>query len=203
MITVLAGVNGAGKSSIGGSAIRAAGGQYFNPDEESRSLLLARPELTLDEASGLVWRHGVERLQQSISGNTNWVFETTLGGRTITRLLLQAAAQDRKVRIWYCGLESPEKHIERVRARVARGGHDIPEHQIRYRYVASLKNLCRLAPCVEHLAVYDNSRDLDPSGRPSPRLLLKAEQGRIIALANNLPPWARSIAGAFVPPDTP
>ncbi len=199
MITVLAGVNGAGKSSIGGSAIRAAGGQYFNPDEESRSLLLARPELTLDEASGLVWRQGVERLQQAISRNTNWVFETTLGGHTITSLLLEAAAQGRKVRIWYCGLESPEKHIERVGARVARGGHDIPEHQIRYRYVASLKNLCRLAPQVDHLAVHDNSRDLDQSGRPSPRLLLKAEQGRIVTLADKLPPWTRSIAGAFIP----
>ena len=30
---VLAGVNGAGKSSIGGAAIRAAGGEYYNPDE--------------------------------------------------------------------------------------------------------------------------------------------------------------------------
>ncbi len=203
MITVLAGVNGAGKSSIGGSAIRTRGGQYFNPDEESRWLLLTHPELTPDEASGRVWRQGVERLRQAISSNANWVFETTLGGHTITDLLLQAATQGVMVDIWYCGLESTEKHIERVQARVARGGHDIPEHRIRYRYVESLKNLCRLAPYVRHLAVYDNSRGLDRSGRPSPRLLLSAEHGQIVMLAGDLPHWAQPIAGALMPERLP
>lgn len=203
MITVLAGVNGAGKSSIGGSAIRARGGHYFNPDEESRALLLAHPELTPDETSGRIWRHGVERLRQAIDSDTNWVFETTLGGRTITGLLLHAAKQGVAVDIWFCGLESAEKHIERVQARVARGGHDIPDHRIHYRYVESLKNLCRLAPLVRHLAVYDNSRNLDPSGRPSPRLLLSAKHGSIVTLAEDLPRWARPIAGALMPERLP
>ena len=40
-IYVLAGVNGAGKSSIGGAMIRAAGGQYYNPDEAARQLMEA------------------------------------------------------------------------------------------------------------------------------------------------------------------
>ena len=32
----LAGVNGAGKSSVGGAMIRASGADYFNPDEAAR-----------------------------------------------------------------------------------------------------------------------------------------------------------------------
>ena len=39
-IHVLAGVNGAGKSSIGGAAIRAFGGEYYNPDEAARGLTI-------------------------------------------------------------------------------------------------------------------------------------------------------------------
>ncbi|HWS90974.1 MAG TPA: ZTL protein, partial [Mycobacterium sp.] len=48
---VLAGVNGAGKSSIGGAAIRAAGGDYYNPDEAARALMVANPGLGQPEAN--------------------------------------------------------------------------------------------------------------------------------------------------------
>ena len=35
------------------------------------------------------------------------------------------------MRIWFVGLSSPELHMARVRSRVARGGHDIPEEKLR------------------------------------------------------------------------
>ena len=52
-ITVLAGTNGAGKSSIAGTRLREAGGAYFNPDEETRRILTANPGMALGEANGL------------------------------------------------------------------------------------------------------------------------------------------------------
>jgi predicted ABC-type ATPase len=45
-IYVLAGVNGAGKSSIGGAAFRERGSDYYNPDEAAREIREAHPELT-------------------------------------------------------------------------------------------------------------------------------------------------------------
>lgn len=39
MILVIAGVNGAGKSSVVGSNLREKGGNYFNPDEATQLLL--------------------------------------------------------------------------------------------------------------------------------------------------------------------
>jgi len=199
LITVLAGVNGAGKSSIGGSSLRVAGAEYFNPDEEARALMQQFPGLSLEQSNERIWHEGVERLRAAITNNIDWTFETTLGGRTITDLLLQAAEKGIAIKVWYCGLDSPEKHIERVRVRVARGGHDIPEERIRYRYISSLKNLCRLAPACAMLAVYDNSRDIVKDDKPSPRLLLRAGQGRLDHLASDLPRWARPVAGALLP----
>ena len=79
------------------------------------------------------------------------------------------------------------------------GGRDIPENRIRYRYVESLKNICRMAPLCRELVVYDNSEDIDETGRHSPRLLLKAEQAALVMLVDDLPRWARPIAGAFAP----
>ena len=55
---VLAGVNGAGKSSIGGAAIRAAGGEYYNPDEAARALMAANPGLGQTEANAAAWQQG-------------------------------------------------------------------------------------------------------------------------------------------------
>jgi predicted ABC-type ATPase len=198
LITVLAGANGAGKSSIGGASLRAAGGQYFNPDEQTRDLILAHPGLDQEQANMLVWRAGVEQLRRAIANNTDWTFETTLGGQTITGLLLQAIEGGIEVNIWYCGLDSADQHIERVKARLARGGHDIPHDRIRYRYVESLKNICRLAPACNILTVYDNSTAIDEHGKPYPQLLLTAVHGELRMIMPDLPHWARPIAGVFL-----
>lgn len=52
-IYVLAGVNGAGKSSIGGAAFRQFGSDYYNPDEAARALLAANPALTQAAANSV------------------------------------------------------------------------------------------------------------------------------------------------------
>lgn len=92
-----------------------------------------------------------EALKWAIEKRLDFSFETTLGGNTITKLLLKAAEQGTEVHVWYEGLSSPELHIARVRARVSRGGHDIPAHDIHRRYEHSRLNLIAqlplLTPC--------------------------------------------------------
>ena len=194
MISVLAGVNGAGKSSIAGESLRAAGTDWFNADEFVRSLQTQFPNRPLDEINSAIWSEGVRRLKRAIQENTDYTFETTLGGKTITNTLLDAIAAGTQLSIWYCGLASPELHIERVAARVARGGHDIPEALIRARYKQSMRNLCRLTPGLHELAVYDNSASLDESGRPRTRQLLHVVDGQLIKVDRDMPDWAKPVA---------
>ena len=194
MITVLAGVNGAGKSSIGGSKLHAEGLEWYNPDEVARALHAQYPNRLLDEINSQVWHEGLSRLKEAIRDNTDFAFETTLGGNTITRTLLQAVASGIRVNIWYCGLETPELHIERVKARVARGGHDIPENKIRTRYQTSMQNLCLLANGVHQVSVYDNSQPLGHDMKPNLRLLLQFESDDIKGLDQNMPEWAKPVA---------
>lgn len=194
MILVLAGVNGAGKSSIGGACLRANGQNWYNPDEIAREMRLRFPQRRSRDIDSQVWHEGLNRLKHAIRTDTHFVFETTLGGNSITTTLLDAIAAGLAVRIWYCGLESPELHIERVAARAARGGHDIPEHKIRERYISSMRNLCRLAPGLNKLAVYDNSNPLDGSGLPDVHELITVENGSITRLNENMPDWARPVA---------
>jgi predicted ABC-type ATPase len=199
-ISVLAGTNGAGKSSIAGQMVRREGGRYFNPDEAARRILVVSPALTLAEANGLAWREGVERLRAAIQRGDDYTFETTLGGNTIVELLEQAAESGREVWVWYAGLSSPELHIRRVAARVRRGGHDIPEADIRRRYTNSQINLIRLMPRLTALAVFDNSAQADPAtGRaPEPVLVLQLERGKIVGPPDlrSTPEWAKAIVAA-------
>jgi hypothetical protein len=44
-IHVIAGVNGAAKSSIGGAMVRKSGADYYNPDEAAYRLIRAYPGL--------------------------------------------------------------------------------------------------------------------------------------------------------------
>ena len=199
-IYVLAGVNGAGKSSIGGAAFRAAGTDYYNPDEAARALIAANPNLTQAELNSAAWHEGVKLLKRAIAERKHFAFETTLGANTIPRLLAQAAAQGIETHIWYVGLASPELHIERVQARVRRGGHDIAAEHIRRRFEHSRLNLIELMSGLTALRVYDNSTDADPTtGKtPKPKLVLHMMRGKICNLRDlkHTPTWAKPIVAA-------
>jgi predicted ABC-type ATPase len=197
---VLAGVNGAGKSSIGGAILRASGADYYNPDEVARQLTISNPTLTQAQANSAAWRNGVELLRRAIGERKTFAFETTLGANTIPRLLAQAAFQGIQIYVWYVGLSSPELHIERVRARVRRGGHDIAPEHIHRRYEHSRLNLIELLPQITALRVYDNSAEADPAAGkvPKPKLLLHMENGKILNSRNlrRTPDWAKPIVAA-------
>jgi predicted ABC-type ATPase len=199
-IYVIAGVNGSGKSSIGGAVFRESGGEYYNPDEVTRMLMAANPMLTQVDANSAAWHRGVKLLKRAIAERKDFAFETTLGANTIPRLLAQAASHDIEIYIWYVGLSSVELHIERVRARVRRGGHDIPAEQIRRRYEHSRLNLIDLLPQITGLRVYDNSVDADPAAgkTPKPKLVLLIERGKILNPRNlkQTPEWAKPIVAA-------
>lgn len=202
-ITVLAGVNGAGKSSVAGASLRQDGGDYFNPDEWTRRLQ-ASGHMSLDEANARAWEKGRSGLEDAIRRRQDFNFETTLGGSTITELLQRALDEGLEVAVFYVGLASPELHIARVRARVAAGGHDIPEEKIRKRYRDSMQNLVRLAPRLTELVVYDNSAEADPKTglTPEPQLILRAANGQLVEHCKlaECPEWAKPILGFFTVP---
>ncbi|HMP74068.1 MAG TPA: ZTL protein [Kiritimatiellia bacterium] len=199
---VLAGVNGSGRSSIGGAKMESQGVEYYNPDRVARKLRDMHPTMTPGVANSHTWMLGKELLEQSIARKDVYAFETTLGGHTITNLLISGATAGMQVKIWYVGLESVERNIARVRARVERGGHDIPVADIRKRWDSSRRNLIALLPQLHSLRLYDNSHEADPhEGKPPrPQLLLHVEARKIVE-PNGLsraPEWAKPIiAGAL------
>jgi predicted ABC-type ATPase len=199
-IYVLAGVNGAGKSSLGGAAFRAFGADYFNPDEAARQMMAADPGLRQTNANARAWQAGKRLLERAIAAKLDFAFETTLGANTMPRLLREAAEKGVAVNIWYVGLSNPELHIARVKSRVRKGGHDISEADIRRRYQHSRLNLIELLPHLAALRVVDNSAEGDPSAgkMPEPVLVLHMERGKILNAGDlpATPDWAKPIVAA-------
>jgi predicted ABC-type ATPase len=202
LIFVLAGTNGAGKSSVGGAWLRASGSDYLNPDEETINIRAANPGITLAEANAAAWERSKSLLERAIATRSKYAFETTFGGNTIPALLESAATAGIAVHIWFVGLSSPELHMQRVRARVAKGGHDIPEVKIRERYDNSRVNLIRLLPKLAELRLYDNSANADPTTGtpPEPKLILHWLNGEIVESCGPkfAPDWTKPILAAAI-----
>ncbi len=178
----------------------AKGTDYFNPDDAAARIRHTRPHLSETEANSQAWYQGKRLLQRAIAERLNFAFETTLGGTTIPALLSSALSAGLEVRVWYVGLNSIELHIARVRARVEKGGHPIPEQKIRDRYDRSRLNLIRLMPWLTELLVYDNSSEADPDAgeRPEPMLLLHMASGKMVSSYDLqfIPEWAKPILAA-------
>jgi predicted ABC-type ATPase len=199
VVFVLAGVNGAGKSSVGGELLRSAGLDWYNPDAFAREVR-AIMNCSVEEANSIAWEEGRSRLAHAIRTQTNFALETTLGASTIPTMLSEAAATH-DVRVWYCGLDSQLDTGDVVVRRVKAGGHDIPEARIRERWQSSMRNLIALLPRIKSLQVYDNSNDVKPGQAiPDPLLIMDWRDGKLskpgptsrAALAR-VPEWAKPL----------
>lgn len=177
---------------------------WFNPDSYARELV-REAGMDLGEANACAWGYGRTRLEKAIATRSNHAFETTLGGTTITRLLAEAS-RSHSIMMLYCGLASPEQHIERVKQRVAHGGHPIADEKIRERWDASRLNLLKLLPRLARLQVFDNSASVEPGQDiPDPVFVLDVEKGRVnfpdhndAAQMKAVEPWARPIVEAAI-----
>jgi predicted ABC-type ATPase len=192
---VAAGTNGAGKSSLVGEYLAEQGSAYFNPDLFARQLIEQGWEVAA--ANAQAWKTGLEGLQRAIARNEDFSFETTLGGSTIAQTLHAAIDAGLAVYLLYVGLSSPDLHIERVRERVKRGGHDI-----RRRYTASLTNLVSFLGKATEVHVFDNSAE-SAEGLPQSRLVFRMQGRKIVepmvdALLEDPPAWAKPIIAAAI-----
>ena len=198
MITVIAGVNGPGKSSVAGANLRHHGADYFNPDEVARDLRANDPGLSEVKANAQAWQMGYQQLRRAIDEGRDYVLETTLGGNTLCQTLHDAIDQGEEVRLFFVGLTSPELHIARVTARVNRGGHPIPEAKIRERWVSAIHNAMGLIPRCAAVNVFDNSVE-DIGEGPQPVCLFALQGDHFISPpVEPMPHWAKPLASAAI-----
>lgn len=135
---MLGGPNGAGKSTVAPRLLRDALGimAFVNADDLARGLAGFAPETAALQAGRLM----LDRLAELTRGRATFAFESTLAGLGMRGLLTRCLDAGYRVHVVYLWLPSPEFALARVRRRVAEGGHDIPERDVRRRWARSLVN---------------------------------------------------------------
>lgn len=156
---IVAGPNGSGKSSAYQDAKIEFGGRsvwIVNPDLLSKRI--HDTENLPAEAANYEAVNRIERwLQSSIDVHKTVGVETVLSTDKYRRLVQHA--KDRGFLIWlvYVVLDSPERNVERVRMRVLKGGHPVPEDKIRARYARSLQQFPWFLDQCDQAWIFDNS----------------------------------------------
>jgi predicted ABC-type ATPase len=156
---LIAGPDGVGKTTYARAHLATAAGtvDFVNLDEIARGLSPLAPERGR-VASG---RIAIARLREFFAARTTCATETTLSGAAQKNLIAEAKAAGFAVGILYFAVRAPETCIVRVARRVAEGGHDVPEADLRRRFARSLDNLS------DYLALADIWRIFDADiGRP-------------------------------------
>ena len=155
-IIILAGPNGAGKTTFAREFLpqEAHCPDFINADLIAAGLSPFDPAAAALQAGRLM----LEEIRARVSRRQGFAFETTLSGRAYARQIPLWRSQGYHVKLIFLSLPSVEMAIARVSARVAQGGHAIPEAVIRRRFATGLHNFHKLYKVlVDSWTHYDNS----------------------------------------------
>ena len=172
---VVAGPNGSGKSTLtrkGGFR----GAEVIDPDTLAR-----------DMPSGKAAREALRHRRLALEEHRSHLVETTLAGAGIICHIGAARRKDYRVTLHYMSLSSPDQALDRIRSRVALGGHDVPEADVRRRFRRSYCNLPAAIALADEFFLYDNSSP----DRPHRVVAIFGE--KTLRVSDDVPDWAVSI----------
>lgn len=158
-IVIIAGPNGAGKTTFAREFLpnEAHCPTFINADLIAAGLSPFQPETVAVRAGRLM----LEEIEARVRNRQSFAFETTLSGRTYARQIRQWQSLGYHIKLIFLSLPNHNVAVARVAARVAQGGHNIPEEVIRRRFSLGLRNLETIyKSLVDAWILYDNSGNI-------------------------------------------
>lgn len=157
---IVGGANGVGKTTFALEYSYRHDCLYLGADAIAEELAPDAPAL-VPVAAG---QELLCRLATALEGQESFLLESTLAGRTLQHTIANARKTGFVITIMYLFLDSPDMCVDRVQRRVQKGGHFVPESDIRRRFFRSIHNFWRLyRPLADRwLLVYNSwNRPLD------------------------------------------
>lgn len=133
---IVAGANGVGKTTFAKPYTKTIGYKFLNVDEITKSLVVEGVENPQMKAGRIF----IKEVANCLNRKENFVLETTLSGNYVMNVALKAKKLGYVVKMIYIFIDSEEACIDRVSLRVKKGGHHVPEVDIRRRFKRSLHN---------------------------------------------------------------
>lgn len=185
-------------------------GIYINADEIEKSLEGPPSE----ERSKVAQAEAERRRQQCLADGQSFTFETVMSHPSKVALLAQAREAGFYVVMYFVALEDPSLNVQRVRQRVALGGHPVPEDRIAARYHRCLALLPTALGQCDHAVLLDNSYRETEGGRvgmrpfceivvarrqgEEPKVVFYSTRGGALSAADEVPRWALDILPSAV-----
>lgn len=147
--TIIAGVNGVGKSSLTGALLNRSNdlGTIIDTDKITA-------EIGGDKLKG--GKIAIERINASLEKGINFTQETTLSGSRTLKTIKRARELNYFIRLYYVGVNTAEESLKRIKNRVEKGGHDIPSADVIKRYSKRFSDLADVLPYCDEAYLYDN-----------------------------------------------
>lgn len=179
---ILAGANGAGKSTFYRLFLKSRGINLINADTIARAINPANQESASYQAMILAGKIREDLLVQGIS----FCFETVFSHPSKIDFIARARSLGYYIVLVYIHLETPELNEARVHQRMAEGGHNVPPEKIRSRIPRTMKHVATILPLVHEARLLDNSLFDAPF-----RKIAVIGQGVLTESVRPLPGWAK------------
>ena len=134
-LIVIGGANGSGKTTLAREYVFVEALPYLGADQIAYELNPDNVESVAIQAG----RMFIQRIAESIEKRQSFMVESTLSGLSLRKWINAAHDSGFSVEVAFVYLDTPELCIERVSARVSRGGH-VPDEDILRRYARSNLN---------------------------------------------------------------
>jgi predicted ABC-type ATPase len=186
-LRIIAGPNGSGKSTLSASEYFGANTNLIDPDAIARNMNSVDPA----QAAIAAGRAAILLAKQFLEQRADFTVETTLAGNGQLKLLQDAQDVGYRIEVLFIALDQAEMNIDRVKQRTSRGGHDVPDDDIRRRYSRSLANAPKALRAADMSVVFDNA-GLEPTE------ILRLKNGAIVwELPGPHPPWIQDLKRAL------
>ena len=170
--TIVAGVNGCGKSSLTG---------VLRTEIDNLGKIIDVDKITVTCGGNAVkgGKQAVEIIDDCLEKEVCFTQETTLSGRKTLNTIKRAIEKDYYIRLYYVGLDTMEESLLRIENRVKKGGHNIDTDAVIKRFAKRFEDLLLVLPYCNEATFYDNDNgfvtvakykngELQPIGSKSP-----------------------------------
>ncbi|MFV1985131.1 MAG: zeta toxin family protein [Thiohalomonadales bacterium] len=186
---ILAGANGAGKTTFYQQFLKQTGMPFVNADLLAKQLDSEHPEKVSYDAAILISRLRTELLKNE----KTFCYETVFSHPSKIDFVAQAKAQHYEIILVYIHLQTAELNQARVAQRVSQGGHNVPADKIISRIPRTMKNIQATLPLADVVRIYDNSYHDTPY-----RAVAEITKGKYQQRITELPAWANEILMDYI-----
>ena len=174
--TIIGGVNGVGKSSLTGVLVA---------ENNDLGVIIDTDRITAESGNDKIkgGKAAIERINSSLERGINFTQETTLSGSRTLKTIKRARELDYFIRLYYIGVNTAEESLKRIKNRVEKGGHNIPDDDVKRRYNKRFDDLMNVLPYCNEAYFFDNENGF----------VEKAEykNGSLVIKSNNVPDWLK------------